>query len=45
MYILSPRWALLGFGGVDRLSDEAAASPLVRRREQVTGGIGLGYRF
>jgi outer membrane protein len=45
VYILSPHWALLGFGGVDRLSDEAAASPLVRRREQLAGGIGLGYRF
>jgi MipA family protein len=44
-YILSQHWSLLGFGGVDRLSDEAAASPLVRRREQYSGGIGLGYRF
>lgn len=44
-YMLSPRWAVLGFGGVDRLSAEAAASPLVRRRDQVTGGVGLGYRF
>jgi len=45
VYLVSSHWALLGFGGVDRLSDEAAASPLVRRREQLTGGIGLGYRF
>lgn len=45
MYLVSPRWALMGFGGVDRLSDEAAASPLVRRREQATGGLGLGYRL
>jgi outer membrane scaffolding protein for murein synthesis (MipA/OmpV family) len=45
MYGLSPRWSLIGFGGVDRLSDEAAASPLVRRREQFSGGIGLGYRL
>ena len=45
VYLLSPRWSLIGFGGVDRLSDEAAASPLVRRREQYSGGIGLGYRL
>jgi outer membrane scaffolding protein for murein synthesis (MipA/OmpV family) len=36
---------VLGFGGLDWLGDQAAASPLVRRREQVSGGIGLGYRF
>jgi outer membrane scaffolding protein for murein synthesis (MipA/OmpV family) len=30
---------------VDRLSDEAADSPLVRRREQFMGGLGLGYRL
>ncbi len=45
MYLLGPRWSLIGFGGVERLGDEAAASPLVRRREQVSGGAGLGYRF
>jgi MipA family protein len=45
MYPLSRRWSLIGFGGVDRLSDEAADSPLVRRREQFTGGVGLGYRL
>jgi outer membrane scaffolding protein for murein synthesis (MipA/OmpV family) len=45
VYLLSPRWSLVGFGGVDRLSDEAAASPLVRQRDQVAGGVGLGYRF
>ena len=45
VYILSPRWTMLGFGGVERLSDEAAASPLVRQRGQVSGGIGLGYRL
>jgi MipA family protein len=44
-YFLSPRWSLIGFGGVERLSDEAAASPLVRRREQVSGGVGLGFRL
>jgi outer membrane scaffolding protein for murein synthesis (MipA/OmpV family) len=45
VYLLSARWSLVGFGGVDRLSDEAAASPLVRQRDQVAGGVGLGYRF
>ena len=44
-YLLSQRWSLVGFGGVDRLSDEASESPLVRRREQFSGGIGLGYRL
>lgn len=44
-YGLSQRWSLVGFGGVDRLSDKAAESPLVRRREQFSGGLGLGYRF
>ncbi|MGH8572164.1 MAG: MipA/OmpV family protein [Gammaproteobacteria bacterium] len=36
---------MVGFGGVDRLSDEATESPLVRRCEQYSGGIGLGYRL
>jgi outer membrane scaffolding protein for murein synthesis (MipA/OmpV family) len=46
MYPMSQRWSLIGFGGVDRLSNEAAAdSPLVRRREQFTAGLGLGYRL
>ncbi len=45
MYPVSQRWSLIGFGGVDRLSDEAADSPLVRRREQFAGGLGLGFRL
>ncbi len=45
MYTVSRRWSVIGFGGVDRLSDEAADSPLVRRREQFMGGVGLGYRL
>jgi outer membrane protein len=44
-YMLSPRWSLLGFGGLDRLSDEAADSPLVRRRQLLSGGVGLGLRL
>jgi MipA family protein len=45
MYLVSSRWSLLGFAGLERLSNEAAASPLVRRREQLWSGIGLGYRL
>lgn len=45
VYLLSAHWGLIGFGGVDRLSHEAAQSPLVRQREQVSGGLGLAYRF
>jgi outer membrane scaffolding protein for murein synthesis (MipA/OmpV family) len=45
MYPVSHRWSVIGFGGVDRLSDEAADSPLVHRREQFMGGLGLGYRL
>jgi len=45
MYLVTRHWAVVGFGGVDRLSDAAAKSPLVRQRDQVTGGFGVGYRF
>jgi outer membrane scaffolding protein for murein synthesis (MipA/OmpV family) len=45
MYPLSAQWSLLGFAGVDRLSKELDASPVVRRREQYSTGIGLGYRL
>jgi outer membrane scaffolding protein for murein synthesis (MipA/OmpV family) len=45
VYVISPRWSLIGFGRIDRLSDEAVASPLVRRREQYSGGVGLGFRI
>jgi outer membrane scaffolding protein for murein synthesis (MipA/OmpV family) len=44
-YLVSRRWSLIAFGGGERLGGEAAASPLVRRREQFSGGVGLGYRF
>lgn len=40
-YMLPDRWSLLGFGGVDRLGGEALRSPLVRRREQFSAGVGL----
>ncbi|MGH7719014.1 MAG: MipA/OmpV family protein [Gemmatimonadaceae bacterium] len=44
LYVMSQRWSVLGFGGVGRLTDRAVASPLVRQREQVSGGIGLMWR-
>jgi hypothetical protein len=44
-YLLNRRWSLVGFGGLDPLSDGATASPLVRRREQFSGGLGLGYQL
>lgn len=40
-YLLSPRWSLFGFGGVTRLSDEAARSSLVRRRTGWMTGAGI----
>ena len=39
------RWSLVGLAGMEWLADEAAKSPLVRRREQFAGGVGVGYRF
>lgn len=43
--IVSTHWAVIGIGGLDRLSDEAAASSLVRERMQLTGGLAVGYQF
>ncbi len=43
-FMLSPRWSLFGFGGMTRLSDEAAKSPLVRRRTGWTTGAGFTVR-
>ncbi len=45
IYPVSPRWSLIGLAGMEWLADEAAKSPLVRRREQFAGGVGVGYRF
>jgi MipA family protein len=45
IYPVSSRWSLVGLAGIEWLADEAARSPLVRRREQFAGGVGLGYRF
>lgn len=44
-YPFATRWFLLGFGEAQRLSGEAAASPLVRRRLQVSGGAGIGWQL
>lgn len=43
--LVTAHWAVIGIGGLDRLSDEAAASSLVRERMQVTGGLAVGYQF
>jgi MipA family protein len=45
IYPVASRWSLVGLAGVEWLADEAANSPLVRRREQFAGGLGVGYRF
>jgi outer membrane scaffolding protein for murein synthesis (MipA/OmpV family) len=45
IYPVSLRWSLIGLAGIEWLGDEAAKSPLVRRREQFAGGVGVGYRF
>jgi outer membrane scaffolding protein for murein synthesis (MipA/OmpV family) len=42
---LSQHWAVIGIGGIDRLSGEAARSSLVQDRQQYTGGLAVGYRF
>jgi outer membrane scaffolding protein for murein synthesis (MipA/OmpV family) len=44
-YLLTRRWSVMGVGGADRLGDMASESPLVRRRSQVSGGFGLGFRL
>ena len=41
-YAISKQWALIGFGTASRLGNEAARSPLVRRRDQFSMGVGLG---
>ena len=45
IYPVAQRWSLVGLAGMEWLADEAAQSPLVRRREQFAGGVGVGYRF
>lgn len=45
VYLLSPRWSLIGFGGADYLVGDAADSPIVRRKTNVSGGLGVGFRL
>lgn len=44
MYALSPRWAVLGMGGLRWLTDEVADSPVVRRPQQPWGGLSVMWR-
>jgi outer membrane protein len=44
VFVLSPKWSILGFGGADYLLKDAADSPIVRRRTSVSGGLGVGFR-
>ncbi len=42
------RWGMIGFAGYDRLIEDAADSPIVRRlgsRDQFSGGLALSYTF
>lgn len=45
---LTPRWGIMSYAKYDRLVDDAADSPVVRRygsRDQVSGGLALTYTF
>ncbi|WBH16663.1 MipA/OmpV family protein [Sphingomonas radiodurans] len=45
---ITPRWGVLAYGKYDRLIDDAAESPIVRRagsRDQWSGGLALTYTF
>lgn len=45
---LSPRWGLYAYAKYDRLTGDAADSPIVRAygsRDQVSGGLALSYTF
>ena len=42
---LGPRWAVFGGANVSRLIDEAAASPLVRKRNSQSVNLGVMHRF
>ncbi len=48
LYRFSPRWAGYGYAGYDRLTGDAARSPIVRNfgnRNQYSAGIALTYNF
>ncbi len=44
-YELTKTWSITGAAGVSRLMGDAADSPLVRRKSQALGALGLAYRF
>ena len=44
-YDLTKTWSLTGAAGVSRLMGDAADSPLVRRKSQALGALGVAYRF
>ena len=48
LHQFSPRWGIWVYGGYDRLTDDAARSPIVRAfgsRDQFSGGVALTYTF
>lgn len=47
-YQFTPRWGVFGFARYERLTGDAAKSPIVRElgsRNQLSGGLGLSYAF
>ena len=44
-YAIAPRWTLHANLGFSRLGDDAAASPLVGRRNGTSAGLGLAHAF
>ncbi|AFK64410.1 MltA-interacting MipA family protein [Advenella kashmirensis WT001] len=44
-YELTKTWSITGAAGVSRLMGDAADSPLVRRKSQAVGALGVAYRF
>jgi len=45
---IAPRWGIYSYAKYDRLTGDAARSPIVRQlgsRDQFSGGIGLSYTF
>ena len=45
MYGLSRHWSVMGSGGIERLGNQAAASPLVRDRNQWSAMLGVGFQL